>query len=204
MTEPKKLPEDAARDIPPGEAEGSPLKLALDLGPLLAFFATYAVFGLIPATAVIIVGTVASLIASRILIGKLSPLPVVSGILVVVFGGLTVWLQDEQFIKLKPTIVNLLFSGILLGGLAFGHALLQPLFGAVFQLTAEGWRKLTLRWGCFFLALAALNEVIWRNFSTSAWVSFKTFGTIILTMIFLVAQKGLLQAHAIEPDKRER
>lgn len=204
MNETKKSPDNLEHPQRAGEAEESPLKLALDLGPLLAFFATYALFGLIPATAVIIVATVASLIASRILIGKLSPLPVVSGILVVVFGGLTVWLQDEQFIKLKPTIVNLLFAAILLGGLAFGHALLRPLFGTVFQLTAEGWQKLTLRWGCFFLGLAALNEVIWRNFSTSAWVSFKTFGTIILTMIFLIAQKGLLQKYAIGQDKHER
>ncbi|MCU0733835.1 MAG: septation protein IspZ, partial [Hyphomonas sp.] len=117
---------------------------------------------------------------------------------VIIFGGLTLWLEDELFIKLKPTIVNLIFASILLGGLRFGQSLLRHLFGEVFRLTDEGWRKLTLRWGLFFIALAILNEIVWRNFPTDTWVSFKVFGIMPLTMIFGIAQMGLLKAHELK------
>jgi intracellular septation protein len=117
-----------------------------------------------------------------------------------VFGGLTLWLQDEQFIKIKPTLVNALFAGALFTGLLAGRSLLKIVFGEVFRLTDEGWRKLTFRWACFFTFLAVLNEVVWRSFSTDVWVSFKVFGIMPLTMIFAIAQMGLLKQHEPRAD----
>ncbi|MGO4842037.1 septation protein A, partial [Rhizobiaceae sp. 2RAB30] len=111
-----------------------------------------------------------------ILTRSLPIMPLVSGIVVFVFGALTLWLQDDVFIKMKPTIVNTLFGGVLLGGLLFGKSLLGYVFDSAFRLDAEGWRKLTLRWGLFFLFLAVVNEIVWRMFSTDAWVAFKVWG----------------------------
>jgi len=116
----------------------------------------------------------------------------VSGAVVVVFGGLTLVLQDELFIKLKPTIVNTLFGLVLLGGLYFRKPLLQIVLDSMFELTEEGWRKLTLRWALFFFALAALNEIVWRTQTTDFWVSFKVFGIMPLTIAFALAQTPLL------------
>jgi len=131
-------------------------------------------------------------------------MPLVTGVFVFVMGGLTLYLHDELFIKLKPTIVNVLFASILLGGLAYGHSLLKYLFSDVFQLLDEGWRKLTLRWALFFLFLAVLNEIVWRFFSTDFWVAFKVFGIMPLTLIFSIMQLGLMQRYQIDPsEKRE-
>jgi intracellular septation protein len=113
-----------------------------------------------------------------------------------VFGALTLLLQDETFIKIKPTIIYLLFAGVLLGGLVFRKPLLAMVFDSVFDLDEEGWRKLTLRWALFFLALAVLNEVVWRTQSTDFWVSFKAFGILPLTFLFGALQFPLLQRHA--------
>ena len=195
MTEPplakEQPPKSAETDVDPQQL----WKLLVELGPLLVFFIVNSRAGIFWGTGVLIVATAISIVASRIMFGKLAIMPLVSAFFVVVFGGLTLWLSDELFIKLKPTIVNLIFATILLGGLAFGQSLLRHLFGDVFKLTDEGWRKLTLRWGLFFVALAVLNEVVWRNFSTDAWVSFKVFGILPLTMIFGIAQMGLLKTH---------
>ena len=122
------------------------------------------------------------------------------GLFIIIFGGLTLILADETFIKFKPTLVNSLFALILLGGLIFKRSLLKPLFGSAFQLSEEGWRILTLRWGGFFILLAFLNEVIWRNFSTDFWISFKLFGILPLTLIFAVLQTPLVIR---EQDKDE-
>ncbi len=127
-------------------------------------------------------------------------MPLVSGVFVIVFGGLTLILADETFIKIKPTLVNCLFAVVLIGGLAFKKSLLKPLFGSAFQLSEKGWRLLTLRWGGFFILLAFLNEVIWRNFSTDFWISFKLFGILPLTLIFAVLQTPLVIR---EQDKGE-
>ena len=132
--------------------------------------------------------------------GKLAIMPLVSAFFVIIFGGMTLWVADEQFIKLKPTIVNLIFASVLLGGLVAGHSLLRHLFGDVFKLTDEGWRQLTLRWGLFVVLLAVLNEVVWRNFSTDTLVSFKVFGIMPLTMIFGIAQMGLLKTYEQKQD----
>src|SRR5688572_18118239 len=183
---------------PTQKPELSPgLKLTLDLGPLLLFFlansrpALFAPLlapflprsmltgehaGIFVATAVFIPAILAALAVSYAKTRHMPVMPLVSAIIVVVFGGLTLALQNETFIKLKPTLIYVLFGVVLLGGLAFGKPLLGMVFDSVFNLTGEGWRKLTLRWAVFFLFLAVLNEIVWRNFSTDAWVSFKVFG----------------------------
>ena len=128
-------------------------------------------------------------------------MPIVTAIIVLVFGGLTLFLQDDMFIKLKPTIIYVLFGGVLLGGLVFGKSLLGIVFDSMFHLTEEGWRKLTLRWALFFLALAVLNEIVWRNASTNIWVDFKVFGVMPLTFLFAALQVPLLQKYAVEPGR---
>jgi intracellular septation protein len=200
----------------PGRAALNPfLKLALELGPLIVFFfansrgedlarafpALAALGGpIFVATAIFILATIVALTASWLLTRRLAIMPLVTGVIVLIFGGLTLWLQDDVFIKMKPTIVNLLFGTALLGGLWFGRPLLGYVFDSVFRLTDEGWRKLTFRWGLFFFVLAALNEVIWRSFSTDVWVSFKVFGIMPLTVLFTLTQMPLIQRHAL-PDE---
>ena len=171
------------------------LKLALELGPLVIFFVTNSSAGIFTATKAFMVATLIALVASRIVFGRIAIMPLVTAVFVIVFGGLTIWLEDDHFIKLKPTIVNGLFAVILLGGVAFGQSMLRYVFGEVFHLTDEGWRHLTIRWGGFFIVLAVLNEVVWRNFSTDTWVAFKTFGIMPLTMIFAISQLGIIKKH---------
>jgi intracellular septation protein len=179
-------------------------KLALELGPLVLFFFANAYadrFGvaedrrIFAATAIFIVATLISLAVHYALVRKLPIMPLVSGVVVVVFGGLTLWLDNETFIKLKPTIVNTLFGIVLLGGLALRKPLLALVLDSVFDLTDEGWRKLTFRWALFFFILAALNEIVWRTQSTDTWVSFKVFGIMPLTIAFALAQTPLLMRY---------
>lgn len=179
------------------------LKFLVELGPLVVFFIVNSRAGIFYGTGCFIAATVVSLIASRFLFGRVPVMPLVSGVVVLVFGGLTLWLQDELFIKLKPTIVNTIFASVLFGGLFFGKSLLRYLFGDVFSLTEEGWRKLTFRWACFFVLLAVLNEFAWRLLSTDSWVAFKVFGIMPITMVFAVAQVGLLQRHALDKPEDE-
>ncbi len=192
----------------PGAAESiSPakqgLKLLVEIGPLVVFFIGNTQYDIFAATAAFMVATAVSLIASKLIFKRIPAMPLITGVFVFIMGGLTLYLHDELFIKLKPTIVNVLFASILLGGLAYGHSLLKYLFSDVFQLQDEGWRKLTLRWALFFLFLAVLNEVVWRMFSTDFWVAFKVFGIMPLTLIFSIMQLGLMQKYQIEPA-RER
>jgi intracellular septation protein len=184
------------------------LKLALEVGPLVVFFMANAYsdrFGvpqdrrIFTATAVFIVATLVALAVHYALVRKLPIMPLVSGVVVVVFGGLTLWLDDELFIKLKPTIVNTLFGLVLLAGLWFGKPLLAVVLDSVFELTDEGWRKLTFRWAVFFFVLAALNEIVWRTQTTDVWVSFKVFGIMPLTIAFALAQTPLLMRHEAKP-----
>jgi len=196
------------------------LKLALDLGPLLLFFfanskpalfepwiaplipevvATGERAGIFVATAVFMVAIVVALAISYALTRRLPVMAVVSAIVVVVFGGATLFLQNETFIKLKPTIIYLLFAATLFGGLVFRKPLLETVFDQMFNLTAEGWRRLTVRWGLFFLALALLNEIVWRTQSTDTWVTFKVFGVMPLTFIFAALQYPLLMKYDASP-----
>lgn len=192
------------------------LKLVLELGPLVLFFFANARgdalaerFPLLAsigdpiflATAVFMVAISASLIVSYALTRRLPVMPVVSGVVVLVFGALTLWLHDELFIKLKPTIVNVLFGTVLLGGLFFGKSLLGYVFDSVFRLDDEGWRKLTFRWGVFFFFLALVNEVVWRSFSTDFWVSFKVFGVMPITIAFTLSQLPLIQRHTLDGER---
>jgi intracellular septation protein len=188
------------------------LKLAIEAGPLVVFFlvngrgglpearglwlpdgaAPMAGQGLFEATGAFMIATLAALAAGWAIERRVPVMPLVSGIFVIVFGGLTLVLADETFIKLKPTIVNALFAAILFGGLLAGRALLKPLFGAAMNLSDRGWQILTLRWAVFFVVLALLNEIVWRNFSTDFWVSFKLFGIMPLTFVFAIAQTPLI------------
>ena len=179
------------------------LKLVLDLGPLLLFFVANSRYGIFVATALFMAGIVSALGISYALTRHLPLMPLVTAVVVVVFGTLTLVLHDELFIKVKPTIIYVLFSGALLIGLAFGKSLLGVVFDSVFHLTEEGWRKLTLRWGLFFLALALLNEVVWRTQTTNVWVSFKVFGVVPLTFIFAALQYPLLHKYAVHPQPVE-
>jgi intracellular septation protein len=168
------------------------LKLALEIGPLILFFIANARFGIFVGTATFMVAFVAAFVTSYVLTRHVPLMAMISGGIVLVFGGLTLILQDETFIKVKPTIIYLLFGGVLLAGLAAGKPLLSVVFDSVFNLTEPGWRKLTLRWALFFLALAALNEIVWRTQSTDFWVSFKVFGVVPLTLLFAALQYPLL------------
>jgi len=175
------------------------LKLALDIGPLLLFFAANARYGIFTATASFMIAVLAALIVSYAMTRRLPIMPVVTAIIVVVFGGLTLILHDATFIKVKPTIIYALFGAILIGGLVFNKPLLGVLFDSLFHLTEEGWRKLTLRWAIFFLALAVLNEIVWRSVSTDLWLDFKVFVVVPLTFIFGALQVPLLRKYAVEP-----
>lgn len=155
------------------------------------------------ATAGFMVMTLVSLAVSYAVERKLPIMPLVSGVFVFGFGTLTLLLQDEDFIKLKPTITNMLFAAILFGGLAFGRPLLRPLFGSVLELSHRGWRTLTLRWASFFVVLAVLNEIVWRSFSTDTWVDFKVFGIMPLTLIFAMSQVPLLKRESLVDSDSE-
>jgi intracellular septation protein len=179
------------------------LKLVLDLGPLLVFFAVNSRFGIFAATGAFMAAIVIALAVAYALTRHLPIMPLVTAIVVLVFGGLTLVLHDELFIKLKPTIIYLLFAGVLLGGLAFGKPLLGLVFDSVFHLTEEGWRKLTLRWAVFFVALAILNEIVWRTQTTDVWVSFKVFGVLPLTFLFAALQFPLMSKYAVPQPKEQ-
>ncbi|MEN5277855.1 septation protein A [Brucella sp. TWI432] len=210
--DPSQKTEAERKEVPPL------LKLALELGPLLVFFfanargesliehfPVLAQIGepIFLATALFMVATVIALAISWSMTRTLPMMPLISGIVVLVFGALTLWLHNDTFIKMKPTIVNTLFGAILLGGLLFGKSLLGYVFDSAFRLDAEGWRKLTFRWGLFFIFLAVVNEVVWRNFSTDAWVSFKVWGIMPITIVFTLSQMPLIQKHTLPEAKKD-
>jgi intracellular septation protein len=195
-------------------------KLVLEMGPLVVFFMANSkplLFAplvskflnadilageqgkIIAATALFMAAMQASLVITFILTRHLPIMPLVTAVVVLIFGGLTLYFNDATFIKLKPTIVNTLFGLVLLGGLAFGKALLPVVLDSVLHLDDIGWRKLTLRWGVFFLVLAGLNEFVWRTQSDDFWVNFKVWGTMPITILFAISQTPLIIKHQIDP-----
>lgn len=176
------------------------VKLALELGPLVLFFFANAKAGIFTATALFMVAVVISLGLSRILLKEWPVMPLISAVVVLIFGGMTLYWENEIFIKLKPTIVNTLFGIALLIGLAFGKPLLSIVMGSVFRLTDEGWKKLTFRWALFFFVLAALNEIVWRTQTSDVWVNFKVFGIMPLTIIFALSQASLISRYEQKDD----
>ena len=178
------------------------LKLALDIGPLVLFFAANARFGIFTATAAFMAAVLLALAVSYAMTRHIAIMPLVTAVIVLIFGTLTLVLHNDTFIKLKPTIIYVLFGGTLLGGLAFGKPLLGMVFDSVFHLREEGWRKLTWRWALFFFALAILNEIVWRTQTTDFWVSFKLFGVVPLTFLFAALQVPLITKYSTEPNKQ--
>ena len=178
-------------------------KLATELGPLLVFFVANAKFNLFVATGAFMVAIVAAMIASYMVVRHVPIMAIVTAVIVLVFGTLTLVLHDETFIKIKPTIIYGLFAAILGGGLLFGRSFIAILFNQMFNLTPQCWRILTMRWALFFLAMAVLNEIIWRTQSTDFWVSFKLFGAVPLTMIFAMTQMPLMKRYHLEPATLE-
>lgn len=194
--------EDKDEQINWDELRPQLIKLGLELGPLVLFFIANARAGIFVATAWFMAAMVVSLALSWLIMKRIAIMPLVTGIVVLIFGGLTLWLQDDTFIKMKPTIVNSLFAAVLLGGLLFGQNLLKYVFGEVYKLQEEGWRQMTLRWGLFFVVLAILNEVVWRSFSTDIWVAFKVWGIMPLTFVFSIMQLPLLTRYAVTGEER--
>ncbi|HMM90461.1 septation protein A [Bradyrhizobium sp.] len=178
-------------------------KFATEIGPLIVFFFANAKFNLFVATGAFMVAIVAAMIASYIVVRHVPVMAIVTAVIVLVFGSLTLLLHDETFIKVKPTIVYGLFAAILGGGLLFGRSFIAIVFDQMFNLTPTGWRVLTMRWALFFMGMAVLNEIVWRTQSTDFWVNFKVFGAVPITMIFAIAQMPLMKRYHLEPATLE-
>lgn len=183
-------------------------RLAIDLGPLLVFFAVNFLgssFGpakIFVATGAFMVAMIAALIFSAMRYRHVSPLLLFSGVMVVILGGLTIWLHNETFIKIKPTIYYALVSGLLAFGLATGRNLLKAVLGSAYPgLNEEGWRKLTVNWAIFFAVMAVVNEAVWRNTSTDFWIGFKIWGAIPATLLFAAANVPMLMRHGLTADE---
>jgi intracellular septation protein len=174
-------------------------KNLLDLAPVVLFMVAWFVGkDMMLATALLMGATFVSLAVFYVVERKIALMPLVTGVVVGVFGGLTLLLHDELFIKVKPTIINLIFATVLLAGWKWDKNLLRRLFDSAFKLDDAGWRGLSLRWGIFFAFLAVVNEVVWRNFSTDFWVSFKLFGMLSLNIAFWLVHVPFLQRHMVE------
>lgn len=184
-----------------GPKPGQGTKLLIELGPLVAFFAANWLGGIFWGTGVFMAATAVALAVSWTLTGKLAMVPLVSAVFVAVFGALTIWLHSDLFIKVKVTLVNLLFGAVLLGGAVMGRSYLKLIMGEAVKLTEAAWRTLSIRWGVFFLGLAVLNEIVWRNFPTDQWVNFKVFGLLPLTLLFALANAPFMSKYMIEDDQ---
>ncbi len=190
------------------------LKTGLELGPIVLFFVVYSRIkeqqfsffgqdyqGFIVATAMFIPVLLATTGILWFLTGKLSKMQLMTAVLVVVFGGMSIWFNDDRFFKMKPTIIYLLFGGILGVGLLRGKSYLRAVMEEALPMQEQGWMILTRRLCVFFLSLAVLNEVIWRTMSTDAWVNFKTFGLTAGVFLFFILQTSLISKYGIEQDK---
>jgi intracellular septation protein len=177
------------------------LKFTLELGPLALFFVVYGRLGIFAATGVLMVAVMATLGVSYAMLRRIPIMPLVTAAVVLVFGSLTLIFHDETLIKIKPTALYLLFGGALFVGLMLDKPLLKIMFDGALHVTAQGWRRLTWRWAFFFLALAALNEIVWRTQTTDLWVRFKTFGFLPLTLLFAIAQAPLIMRHEAKGEE---
>ena len=177
------------------------MRLALDLGPLLLFFLANAKVGIFAATGIFIAAIVVAMVVSFALVRHVTALQMFSAFMVIVMGGLTIWLHDETFIKLKPTIYYSFVAVLLAFGLATGRPLLKNVLGTAYPgLDEEGWRKLTRNWALFFAVMAVANELVWRNSSTSFWVGYKLWGAIPATLLFALANVPMLMRHGLSRD----
>ena len=173
-------------------------KLLIDIGPLAVFFVFYTRSDLKTAILPFMIATIIAVLFSYIIEKKIPIMPTVGAAIILVFGGLTIYFDNETFFKMKPTIINLLFAGILYGGIILNKSLLRYLLGAALKLQDEGWDILTKRWIGFFIALAILNEIIWRTQTTDMWVNFKVFGILPITFIFTLTQFSTIKKYQIE------
>ncbi len=179
------------------------LKMVLEMGPLLAFFLVNAKWGIFAATAVFMAVAPVAITLAWFKTRHVPVMPLVGGVFIMVFGGLTLALEDDTFIKLKPTIVNTLFAVALFSGLAMKRLFLKVVLESAIQLNDEGWRKLTWRWGFFFLLLATLNEIVWRTQTTDMWVNFKVFGIMPLTLVFGMTQLPLIFRYQLAEESKD-
>ena len=175
-------------------------RFAMDLGPLLLFFGTFQYFGIFVATATFMAAVVAALAVGYTFERRILPMPLVTCLLVIVFGGLTLYLKNDTFIKMKPTVLYTSFGLVLIGGLFFNRLFIKYVLAEAFNLSDKGWRTLTWRWATFFLFLAALNEAVWRHYSTSTWVWFKVAGVLPLTLVFAFLQIPFVMRHQLENE----
>ena len=173
-------------------------KLLIDIGPLAVFFIFYTRSGLQASILPFMVATIIAVLFSYILEKKIPIMPTVGAAIVLLFGGLTIYFDNDVFFKMKPTIINVLFAVILYGGILINKLLLKYLLGAALKLEEAGWKILTQRWIGFFIALAVLNEIVWRTQSTDVWVNFKVFGILPITFIFTMTQFPLIKKYQIE------
>ena len=192
----------------PRQKEGGPItSLILDLGPLLVFFLAYWLTGkqIILATGIFMVATVAAMLFSRVRTGRISPMLLFSGVMVLGFGGLTIWLHNDTFIKIKPTIYYAMVSAILFFGLLTGRPTLKLVLGTAYPgLTERGWALLSRNWAWFFVAMAIANELVWRSTSTDFWLGYKLWGALPATLLFAGANIPMLMKHGLGADAAER
>jgi len=177
------------------------VKLLLELGPLALFFAAYSRFDIYVATGVLMASVLVTLAVSYVVLRRIPVMPLVTAAIVLIFGSLTLVFHDETLIKIKPTALYLLFAAALFAGLALKKPILKILFDGAVHVTEEGWRLLTWRWAFFFVALAVLNEAVWRTQTTDLWVKFKTFGFLPLTILFALAQAPLIVKYETKEDE---
>lgn len=185
----------------PDDAKKAPwIRIAADYGPLLIFFGVYFATDILTATAALVAASLVALAGSWLAARRVPWLPLLAAVILSIFGGLTLVFEDDLFIKIKPTIVQLLFAAALLGGLAIGKVWLKLIMGQAVKLPERAWRTLTIRFAVFFIVMAAANEVVWRGFSTDFWVTFDTFGQMGITLLFIASQFPYIARHHIEEE----
>ena len=176
-------------------------KIIQEMGPIIAFFVSYKFYGIFTATAVMLACSVTTLLITYIKTRKIAFVPLFSTIILLALGGITLYTSNTMFIKMKPTIINLLFAAILLGGVLLKKAPLKYVLGHAANMPDSAWQHFSARFGVFFALLAVANEIVWRNFAEHTWVQFKVFGILPLTIIFLLTQMPFLHKHNAETQE---